>query len=103
MSLSPVSVNFGDQAVGTKSAAAPATLTNTGTTAVAITLITFTGANPGDFSQSNNCGKGLAPKASCTINVIFDPTASGARSAALSVTDNGGGSPQTVALSGTGT
>jgi len=103
MSLSPVSVNFGDQAVGTKSAAAPATLTNTGTTAVAITLITFTGANPGDFSQSNNCGKGLAPKASCTINVIFDPTATGAWSAALSVTDNGGGSPQTVALSGTGT
>jgi hypothetical protein len=103
MSLSPVGVNFGDQKVGTKSAAAPATLTNTGTTAVSITAISFTGANPGDFSQSNNCGKGLAPKASCTINVVFDPTATGARSASLSVTDNGGGSPQTVALSGTGT
>jgi hypothetical protein len=35
--------------------------------------------------------------------VVFDPTANGARSASLSVTDNGGGSPQTVALSGTGT
>jgi len=103
MSLSPVGVNFGDQKVGTKSAAAPATLMNTGTTAVSITLISFTGANAEDFSESNNCGKGLAPKASCTINVVFDPTATGARSAALSVTDNGGGSPQTTALSGTGT
>jgi hypothetical protein len=103
MSLSPVGVNFGDQKVGTKSAVAPATITNTGTTAVSITLISITGANAGDFSQSNNCGKGLAPKASCTINVVFDPTANGARSASLSVTDNGGGSPQTVALSGTGT
>jgi hypothetical protein len=103
MSLSPVGVNFGDQMVGTKSAAVPVTLTNSGTTAVSIALISFTGANGGDFSQSNNCGKGLASKASCTIDVIFDPTATGARSASLSVTDNGGGGSQTVSLSGTGT
>src|SRR5215472_14847335 len=38
-----------------------------------------------------------------TINVTFAPTASGARMGTLSVTDNAGGSPQTVSLSGNGT
>ena len=103
MSLSPIGVNFGNQNVGTKSATAPVTLTNTGTTAVSIALINFTGTNPGDFSQTNNCGTSLAAKASCIINVTFDPTATGARSASLSITDNGGGSPQTISVSGTGT
>jgi FG-GAP-like repeat/Abnormal spindle-like microcephaly-assoc'd, ASPM-SPD-2-Hydin len=103
MTLSPIGVNFGDQKVGTNSATAPVTLTNTGITAVSLALINFTGTNPGDFSQTNNCGKSLAAKASCTINVIFDPAATGARSASLSVSDNGGGSPQTISVSGTGT
>src|SRR5207248_11560613 len=41
--------------------------------------------------------------ANCSINVTFTPTALGARTGTLSVTDNAGGSPQTVALSGNGT
>jgi hypothetical protein len=35
--------------------------------------------------------------------VKFKPTATGKRTAAVSVTDNGGGSPQKVGLAGTGT
>jgi hypothetical protein len=41
--------------------------------------------------------------ASCTISIRFKPTATGLRSATLDVNDDGGGSPQTVALYGTGT
>jgi hypothetical protein len=103
LSFSPLEVNFGDQKVGTSSASAPVTVTNVGTTAVSITAISITGTNPGDFSQTNNCGKSLAGNSSCTINVIFKPTATGTRSAAVTVTDTGGGSPQSVPLSGTGT
>src|SRR5574340_664813 len=62
----------------------------------------ITGSNAGDFAQSNSCGSSLATNASCTINVTFTPTASGARTASISVTDNASGSPQTVSLTGTG-
>jgi hypothetical protein len=103
ITLSPVGVNFGDQKVGTSSAAAGITLTNAGASAVAITLISITGTNPGDFAETNNCGKSVAARGSCTINVTFKPTATGARAASVSVTDNGGGSPQSVSLTGTGT
>jgi fibronectin type 3 domain-containing protein len=44
----------------------------------------------------------VAAGANCAIAVIFTPSALGARTAALSITDNASGSPQTVALSGTG-
>jgi hypothetical protein len=102
MTVSPVGVNFGDQKVGTKSAAAPITLTNTGASKVSITGITITGTNSGDFTQTNNCGSSLVSKSSCIIKVTFTPKAKGSRSAAVSVSDNGGGSPQTVSLAGTG-
>src|SRR5207253_3020646 len=63
----------------------------------------MTGANSGDFAQTNNCGTTVAAGANCTINVTFTPTATGTRSGALTVTDNATNSPQTASLSGTGT
>jgi hypothetical protein len=101
--LSPLSVNFGDQKVGTISSSAPITLTNLSATAVSISAINITGTDAADFLQANDCGKSVAGNGSCTINVRFKPTATGARSAALSVMVNGGGSPQTIPLFGTGT
>jgi hypothetical protein len=103
ITLSPIGVNFGNQPVDTTSAPANIMVTNSGTTRVAISQVTFTGADPGDFAETNNCGNGLAGGSSCTIRVTFTPTTTGQRSANLSVTDNGGGSPQTVPLVGTGT
>lgn len=103
MTFSPVGVNFGDQKVGTKSSTIPITLTNTRASAVSVTGITVAGTKAGDFTETNNCGKSLAGNSSCTINVTFAPTATGSRSALVSVSDNGGGSPQTVPLAGTGT
>jgi len=67
-----------------------------------ITSIGFTGTNPGDFGQTNNCGASVAAGGSCTINVTFTPTATGSRSATLTVTDNASNSPQTAGVSGTG-
>ena len=48
-------------------------------------------------------GSGLAPGLTCTIAIGFTPNALGARSATLTVNDNTSTSPQSVALSGTGT
>ena len=44
----------------------------------------------------------LAAGASCTISVVFTPQANGTRTATLNIADNATGSPQMVALSGTG-
>jgi probable HAF family extracellular repeat protein len=101
--LSPTSMSFGTVAIGTTSAAKKVTLTNVGSTALSITAIAITGTNAGDFAQTHTCGSSLAAGASCSISVTFKPTASGTRTAALSISDNAAGSPQKVTLSGIGT
>lgn len=97
--LSPSSLSFTSQLVGTAGPAQPVTLTNTGTASLNISSISASG----DFAQSNNCSASLAAGANCTINVTFTPTAFGARSGTLSISDDAlAGSPQTVTLSGIG-
>jgi hypothetical protein len=103
VTLSPLSLTFAAQQVGTSSSPQPVTLTNSGNATLTITSIAVTGTNKGDFIQTHTCQSSLAAGANCTINVIFKPTAVGTRSATLSVTDNATGSPQTVSLTGTGT
>jgi len=100
--LSATGVNFGDQKVGTTSAAIPVTLNNEATGSLLISQISITGADAADFSQTNDCGGGVAGGGSCTIKVTFAPTATGGLTAAVSIVDNGGASPQSVLLSGTG-
>lgn len=102
VSFSPIALNFGNEAVGSATASQSVTLTNKGTAALANIVISLTGASPGDFSQTNNCPSSLAVNASCSITVVFKPTASGLRTASISVSDNAAGSPQTVPISGTG-
>jgi len=100
--LTPASLTFGPQKVGTKSAPQSVTLTNQGTTALSITKISVSGANAKDFSETNGCPASLNAGGVCTITVTFDPTKTGTHKAQVSITDNGGGSPQSVPLSGTG-
>lgn len=99
-SFSPTSVNYSNQAVGLPSSPTLITLTNTGTATMTGIAVSLTGANPGDFSRGTTCASTLTALASCTISVIFTPTATGARSASVSVADNAPGSPQTVPLIG---
>ncbi len=103
VTLLPSSLNFGDQQVGTTSSPQVATLTNYGTTAVHIDSIHIIGTNRRQFAQTNNCGTRVPAGGNCTISVTFSPTGKGLKTATLEVKDNGGASPQTVALSGTGT
>ena len=101
--VSPTSLNFGTVTVGTTSAAQTVTMTNLASSAINFSSIAIVGTNHGDFSiASNTCGASLAGGGSCAIGVTFTPSATGARVAELRFTDNGGGSPQTVPLKGTG-
>lgn len=103
MSVVPNSLNFGSVSVGSMSSPQTVTITNTGTASVSITGISLTGANKGDFIlDSDTCGSALGASASCAVTIGFEPRATGSRTATLNVNDTGGGSPQTVALSGTG-
>jgi hypothetical protein len=102
VSLAPSSLSFGNQTVSTTSSAIPVTVTNNGPGALNISTITITGANAGDFAQTNNCPASMAATSFCTVNVTFTPSTSGSRTASLSITDNGASSPQTAPLTGTG-
>jgi hypothetical protein len=97
-SISPLTLSFSDQLVGTTSASQPVTVTNTGTVALSFTSLAISI----DWTESDNCLPSVAPSASCTINVSFKPTANGSLAGALTLTDNALNSPQTVNLSGTG-
>jgi len=101
VSLSPTSLTFPAQPVSTSSAQMTVTLTNTGDLLFTLNGIVFQGANPGDFAQTNNCSDVLGG-GSCSINVTFTPGASGSRGATMQIIDNAANSPQTVAVSGTG-
>jgi hypothetical protein len=94
-------LNFGTVKVGMNSMQ-PVTLFNPGGTALAIDSIAIAGANPGDFSETNNCSSTLQPKQSCTINVTFKPTEKNLRFASLVISDNAQNGPQCILLSGAG-
>jgi hypothetical protein len=99
--LSKTSVSFPAQALNTKSASVPVTVSNAGHGANLTTTITVTGTDKSDFAETNNCASVPGP-GSCTINITMTPAAAGALSAVLMITDNAPGSPQTINLSGTG-
>jgi hypothetical protein len=103
ISLSPSSLSFGDQLVGTRSDAQAVTLTNTGEGPVAISSFQITGTDAADFAQGAQCPVSpdvLMPGSSCTIYVSFGPESGGQKSASLVIGDNAPDSPQTVALGG---
>jgi hypothetical protein len=100
--LSPASLSFPSQSVGTSGTPQTVTLSNLGSSPMNIWQMALRGANAADFSQSSTCGATLAAGSSCGITVTFTPSAAGTRSAALLISDDGGGSPQAVSLSGIG-
>jgi hypothetical protein len=100
VSFSPSTVTFSTQRVGTSSSPVVLTLTNTGTAALNVTGVTITGADAGEFGQTNNCTV-VAAGGRCAINITFTPIAVGAANAVINVADDASGGSQTVSLSGT--
>ena len=98
VSLTPTSLAFAAQAVGSSSSAQSVTLTNTGNQSLRLAMIL--GPN---FTETDNCGTSVAAGANCTINVTFVPTSAGPVAGSLTLFDNASDNPQRVGLSGTGT
>jgi hypothetical protein len=103
LSTSVQRLGFGSVPVGTTSGSKSVTLTNIGSANMTVSAITVEGSNPGDFiGLTHNCAS-LAPGASCSAQIAFHPTATGPRTANLTITDTAPRSPHHVALYGTGT
>jgi hypothetical protein len=95
-SLAPVAQDFGSEAYGFSTAPFTFTWTNNSSFVSQISSATTVG----DFSVvSNNCSS-VPGGASCQINVVFTPSALGARSGSLLVTS--AGNTITASLTGTG-
>jgi hypothetical protein len=109
----PSAVNFGNQALSAASTPQPVTLTNFGDAPVTFPANAFVASNQlsvasapvasAQFSvASTTCGSTLAPQASCTVNLQFEPTVAQSESGTLVVTDNARANPQTIYLTGVG-
>jgi len=99
ISLSPSSLTYVPQSIGTVSATQTITVTNTGVAPLTISLVSVTG----DFNETNDCTAApIAINFTCTVEVSFLPTATGSRSGLLAIYGNVAGGQATAALLGTG-
>jgi hypothetical protein len=95
--LTPLRMDFGSVRIGQTSPVEYLTVANTGTTPAGLKPLSISG--PFRIS-ANTCGSSLPVNTSCTVGVVFTPTASGAASGTLVATDDAG--VQTALLSGNG-
>lgn len=100
LTLSSTSLTFAAQQVATLSAAQTVTVTSSGNAPVTFTTLVVSG----DFTETDNCaGQTLAAGSSCSVQIVFAPAATGARTGLLTIYANIPGGQATVALNGTGT
>ena len=97
LTISPATLSFASQTVGTTSAARVVTLTNTGPTPFAFDAP----QTSSDYAQTNDCVAALPAGASCRLNVTFRPQALGSRPSALIL--GSGNTKAAVSLMGAGT
>lgn len=99
VSVSPWSLDYLLQSLGTASAPQTILVRNMGSSTLDISSITV----PLGFEQTNNCGNNVPAAGTCTLSVTFVPTAVGTDSGSVSITDDAAGSPHLISLSGAGT
>jgi large repetitive protein len=103
VTVTPGSIAFGGQLVGTASGAHSYKVTNAGTADLVITGATVSGKNPGDFRVHTGCAAApVPPGGTCAVAVRFVPSSTSLRSATVAVSDNAPLSPQGVPVTGYG-
>ncbi|HEY0411268.1 MAG TPA: DUF4214 domain-containing protein [Candidatus Dormibacteraeota bacterium] len=104
LGLTPGSVAFDPQPVGSSAAARTLTVASTGGAPLRVRGVALSGANASAFVVvADKCsGVTLAPGASCPVSVSFAPDADGSRSATLTIDGEGAG-PATSSLTGVAT
>ncbi len=99
--VTPKALDFGKVHQGQTSPTEPVTVANIGSAPLALSGVTVTGVNPGDFSTTDSLAT-LNPGEAVILDVGFTPAQLGLRQAQLTINDNAYDSPQLNPLSGTG-
>ena len=102
VTLSPPSLSFSGQAVGTTSAPKTVTLSNNSGGTLTISSLMASGDFNATPSGGTPCGATVASGATCTFSVTFTPNIKGSISGAVTVSDSAPLSPAVMKLSGTG-
>ena len=100
--ITPTSLDFGLQEVGTTGPAKAITIVNHGEATLSIASVTVVGRHASDFAASLRCSGSVPPGDSCDIEVRFSPTAPRGRAASVLIVDNAPDSPHAIPLSGFG-
>lgn len=98
VTMTPYSLQFGSENIGSISAPQTTLLRNMGS--ATLTLSEVIGA---DFAETDDCDGTVAAALFCTFTVTFAPTTSGNLMEALTLTDNAQSGTQSIDLTGTGT
>ncbi len=100
--LSPTSLTFAAQTVGTTSAPQTVTLTNSSGATLTISSIVASGDFSATPSGAKPCGASVSAGGKCTFSVTFTPNVTGAIAGAATVTHNAPLGPAVIKLTGTG-
>jgi FG-GAP-like repeat/Abnormal spindle-like microcephaly-assoc'd, ASPM-SPD-2-Hydin len=93
-------LTFPTQLLGTTSAPLTATLTNTGTSALTISSVSYSGK---PFKVQTTCKGSIAPGGNCSITATFTAQVAGVVTGTVTIKDSASTKPQVVELVGTGT
>jgi hypothetical protein len=99
LTLAPTALTFPNSALLVSSAARVITVTNPGNAPLTVSGVTVGGTNAADFTRTTTCAT-VAAGGSCTISVVFRPSANGVRTGTVTVASNAGS--QVATLTGTG-
>lgn len=98
LGASPRLLSFPGTPVGTSSVHQTVTLINSSKSSINILGVSAAG----DFSQTSTCTSPLATEDTCSIDVVFRPSAVGARTGSVGVTSDSTPATLTIPLTGTG-
>jgi hypothetical protein len=97
-------LTFPNTNVGVSSTAQTVTITNNANAPITVGSITLSPLSPVNYSQTNTCGATIPANGSCTVSVVFKPTATGIQAGTLNVAITGyAAQALTTQLTGTGT
>jgi hypothetical protein len=107
LNVSPASVSFGGQKVGTTSSDSTVHVTNAGDADLVLGTVSASDTTVGSTGEfvvdSNGCGTDPVPADGCDITVTFSPASTGPKTGVLSISSNDSASPAAVSLTGDGT
>jgi hypothetical protein len=100
LAVTPGVISFGSQSTGTASGSQTITISASG---IGVAISSIVTSSTQEFPLTTNCPATLPVGSTCTIKVGFVPSLTGARTGTITVVSNGTGTPQRIALTGTGT